>query len=157
MFFNTRTAKRGQSSGASILIVAISATLPPAASATSIAGIFKGQPVRAAISRAKPMMLKQSARLAVKSISITTSFKPSTSLTSTPMGVSAGRMKMPSRCAGRSSLLSMPSSSALQSIPKESKPRIFTAASFIPSGLRLLGGRVLPTTATGTISFCFTF
>ena len=134
IFFKTRIANLLHKSGVSISTSAIRPIFPAAFSATFKLGFFNSVFSRAAASLANPNILKQSLRLAVKSISKTTSSNPNTGLTSTPTGVSKGKMKMPLRCSGSKSLLSMPNSSAEHNMPKESKPRIFAFFNFIPPG-----------------------
>ena len=90
-------------------------------------------------SRARPRMLKQSARFAVRSTSIVTSLSSRSSRTSIPSVVPSGSSRMPSDST------SIPSSEKEQSMPCDGTPRSF-AFLILKSP-----GSTAPTVATATV------
>ena len=112
-------------------------------SVSSAFTVLSGQSVRltsfnAAMSRARPRMLRQSPRLGVSPISIMQSFRPRYWRMSVPIGASSGRISSPLADSA------MPSSVAEQSIPKDSMPRNFARLIAVPLG------SVAPMSAVGT-------
>ena len=130
-----RPTNRVQSSGSRLSTARLSAVGAPL-SATSMTGKRTGAPVVAETSRARPTRHRASPRFGLTSTSRTVS--PYKSTSPRPMGVPAGRMRIPSASEVR------PSSSPEQSIPLLTMP-IFSVRS-----IRRPPGRTAPGRATGT-------
>ena len=136
-FSTTRLRKRPQSAGASIrtgwvLLLAVGTGW--------ISGCLNVQPVSAAVSRAMPLMLRQSARFGVIFRVNSVSSKSRYSRMFVPTGASCGRTSSPSIPFSGS-----PSSLAEHSIPFDSTPRILV-------GLILKSpGSTAPASAHGTL------
>ncbi len=121
--------------------------------------IFIGRSKTAAVSLARPIILRQSGLFGVISNSATVSSKPSTGLMSSPSSTPSSDISLLSSFKINIPLLSAPgiscevndSSSIEHSIPWEFTPRMFVFLISTPSG------SVAPSRATGTISPDFTF
>ena len=124
------------------------------ASSSSTSGYEKGLSKVAAASLAIPTIARQSGLLGVISKSTTACFRPSASAKSIPSSYSSSRIQIPSLCATGTTLSSNPSSSAEQSIPKDSTPLSLPLVIFVPPSSLALPWRgpgiLLLWRATGT-------
>jgi len=100
-------------------------------------GIFSSESYKTAISRATPIIERQSGRFGVISSSITVSGSPQTCTNGVPASRAASSTSRPEWSSPRSS------SSFAQSMPIENSPRIFAFFSVMPHG------SVVPTGAKG--------
>ena len=115
---------------------------------------LNGRSKVAAVSRARPITLRQSGRLDVISKSETQSSRPSTFLMSSPTGVPAGRNRMPFSQAYGTQPWDRPSSWNEHIMPLDGTPRSLPLVIFTPPGrvdLCRQTGQISPTDAGVTL------
>jgi len=138
-FWINRAVYRGHKSASSIVTEESSDT-SWADSRMRTSGIFIFFPVRAATSRAMPIMLRQSERLGVMPMSRTVSPRSRASCKGLPKAISAGSCRMPDASSPISS------SASEQSMPSDFSPRSVVDLMVYPPGM------TAPVFASGTMS-----